>query len=137
MACTTSGRWPIATCCARLDDGGRVAVVGAGWIGSEFAASARQRGLEVTVIDPVALPNERVFGAEIGAFYRDVHVRHGVRMLLGHGVHAFEGRDAVERVRADDGTIVECDFAVVGIGIAPGDSSPARRGSKSERHRRQ
>ncbi len=107
---------------ARLDDGGRVAVVGAGWIGSEFAASARQRGLEVTVIDPVALPNERVFGAEIGAFYRDVHVRHGVRMLLGHGVHAFEGRDAVERVRADDGTIVECDFAVVGIGIAPRDS---------------
>ena len=107
---------------ARLDAGGSVAVVGAGWIGSEFAASARQRGLEVTVIDPVALPNERVFGAEIGAFYRDVHVRHGVRMLLGRGVHAFEGRDAVERVRADDGTIVECDFAVVGIGIAPRDS---------------
>jgi 3-phenylpropionate/trans-cinnamate dioxygenase ferredoxin reductase subunit len=107
---------------ARLDVGGRVAVIGAGWIGSEFAASARQRGLEVTVIDPVALPNERVFGAEIGAFYRDVHVRHGVRMLLGRGVHAIEGRDAVERVRADDGTIVECDFAVVGIGIAPRES---------------
>jgi 3-phenylpropionate/trans-cinnamate dioxygenase ferredoxin reductase component len=107
---------------ARLDVGGRVAVIGAGWIGSEFAASARQRGLEVTVIDPVALPNERVFGAEIGAFYRDVHVRHGVRMLLGRGVHAFEGREVVERVRADDGTIVECDFAVVGIGITPRDS---------------
>jgi 3-phenylpropionate/trans-cinnamate dioxygenase ferredoxin reductase component len=107
---------------ARLDAGGRVAVVGAGWIGSEFAASARQRGLEVTVIDPVALPNERVFGAEIGAFYRDVHVRHGVRMLLGRGVHGFEGREAVERVRVDDGTIVECDFAVVGIGITPRDS---------------
>ncbi len=116
---------------ARLDLGGRVVVVGAGWIGSEFAASARQRGVEVTVIDPVALPNERVFGAEIGAFYRDVHVRHGVRMLLGRGVHAFEGREAVERVRADDGTIVECDFAVVGIGTRRATRSPARRGSRS------
>ena len=47
---------------ARLDAGGRVVVVGAGWIGSEFAASARQRGLEVTMIDPLALPNERIFG---------------------------------------------------------------------------
>src|SRR5919108_466209 len=71
---------------ARLDAGGRVAVVGAGWIGSEFAASARQRGLEVTVIDPLALPNERIFGSEVGTFYRDVHERHGVQMLLGHGV---------------------------------------------------
>ena len=106
---------------ARLDDGGRVAVVGAGWIGSEFAASARQRGLEVTVIDPVALPNERVFGAEIGAFYRDVHVQPRRADAARTGVHAFEGRDAVERVRADDGKIVECDFAVVGIGIAPRD----------------
>src|SRR5579884_1385377 len=63
---------------ARLDAGGRVAVVGAGWIGSEFAASARQRGLEVAIIDPLTLPNERIFGAEVGAFYRDVHVQHGV-----------------------------------------------------------
>ncbi|HUA71483.1 MAG TPA: FAD-dependent oxidoreductase [Solirubrobacteraceae bacterium] len=103
----------------RLDDSGRVAVVGAGWIGSEFAASARQLGLEVTVIDPLALPNERIFGAEIGGFYRDVHVRHGVEMLLGQGVEAFEGDGAVARVRTSAGKVVECDFAVVGIGIAP------------------
>ncbi|MGH2909390.1 MAG: NAD(P)/FAD-dependent oxidoreductase, partial [Solirubrobacteraceae bacterium] len=48
----------------RLDAGGHVVVVGAGWIGSEFAASARQRGLDVTVIDPLKLPNERIFGPE-------------------------------------------------------------------------
>jgi 3-phenylpropionate/trans-cinnamate dioxygenase ferredoxin reductase subunit len=113
---------------ARLDAGGRVAVVGAGWIGSEFAASARQRGLEVTVIDPLALPNERIFGAEIGAFYRDVHIGHGVEMLLGHGVKAFEGDSAVKGVRADDDTIVECDFAVVGIGVAPRDSLARQAG---------
>jgi len=103
----------------RLDDSGRVAVVGAGWIGSEFAASARQLGLEVTVIDPLALPNERIFGAEVGGFYRDVHVQHGVDMLLGQGVEAFEGDGAVARVRTSAGRVVECDFAVVGIGITP------------------
>jgi 3-phenylpropionate/trans-cinnamate dioxygenase ferredoxin reductase subunit len=103
----------------RLDAGGRVAVVGAGWIGSEFAASARQRGLEVTVIDPLELPNERIFGPEIGAFYRDVHAQHGTRLLLGSGVEAFEGDGAVARVRTSDGTVVECDFAVVGIGVVP------------------
>ena len=105
---------------ARLDAGrGRVAVVGAGWIGSEFAASARQRGLEVTLIDPLELPNERIFGSEVGAFYRDVHVEHGVEMRLGRGVEAFEGDGAVARVRLSDGTHVECDFAVVGVGVAP------------------
>ena len=81
----------------RLDAGGRVVVVGAGWIGSEFAASARQRGLEVTVVDPPTLPNERIFGAEIGAFYRDVHAQHGVELLLGEGVESFEGDGAVAR----------------------------------------
>jgi 3-phenylpropionate/trans-cinnamate dioxygenase ferredoxin reductase subunit len=103
----------------RLDDCARVVVVGAGWIGSEFAASARQLGLEVTVIDPLSLPNERIFGAEIGTFYRDVHVQHGVEMLLGQGVAAFEGDGTVSRVRTSAGKVVECDFAVVGIGIIP------------------
>ena len=104
---------------ARLVEGARVAVIGAGWIGSEFAASARQRGLEVTVIDPLELPYERILGPEIGAFYRDVHVRHGVEMLLGQGVDAFEGDGTVSRVLTSVGEVVECDFAVVGIGISP------------------
>jgi 3-phenylpropionate/trans-cinnamate dioxygenase ferredoxin reductase subunit len=104
---------------ARLDAGGHTAVIGAGWIGSEFAASARQRGLEVTVIDPLELPNERVFGSEIGAFYRDVHTQHGVQMLLGQGVEAFEGDGVVRAVRTTGGATVECDFAVVGIGVEP------------------
>jgi 3-phenylpropionate/trans-cinnamate dioxygenase ferredoxin reductase subunit len=104
---------------ARLQDGGRVVVVGAGWIGSEFAASARQRGLEVTVIDPQALPNQRIFGERVGAFYRDVHVQHGVELLLGRGVEAFEGERAVKRVRAGGGVRIDCDFAVVGVGAVP------------------
>ena len=102
-----------------LDEDAKVAVIGAGWIGSEFAASARQRGLSVTVIDPLSLPNERVFGTEIGTFYRDVHVQHGVDMLLGQGLEAFEGDAQVSRVRTSAGKVIECDFAVVGIGVTP------------------
>jgi 3-phenylpropionate/trans-cinnamate dioxygenase ferredoxin reductase component len=103
----------------RIAAGGRVAVVGSGWIGSEFAASARQRGLEVTLIDSLEVPYEKILGTEIGSFYRDVHAEHGVRLLLGHGVDGFEGDGAVRAVRTTAGTTVECDFAVVGIGIAP------------------
>ncbi|HJS96985.1 MAG TPA: FAD-dependent oxidoreductase [Solirubrobacteraceae bacterium] len=103
----------------RIDAGGHAVVVGAGWIGSEFAASARQRGLEVTVIDPLALPNERIFGPEIGAFYRDIHAQHGVELLLGDGVESFEGDRAVSRVRTAGGRAVDCDFVVVGIGVVP------------------
>jgi 3-phenylpropionate/trans-cinnamate dioxygenase ferredoxin reductase component len=103
----------------RLDAGGRVVVVGAGWIGSEVAASARQRGLEVTVVDPLSVPLERVLGPEVGAVYRDIHADHGVRMLMGTGIEAFEGDRAVQRVRTSDGRELECDFVVVGVGVQP------------------
>jgi 3-phenylpropionate/trans-cinnamate dioxygenase ferredoxin reductase component len=103
----------------RLDRGGKVVVVGAGWIGAEVAASARQRGLDVTVIDPLSVPLERVLGREVGAIYRDIHTDHGVQMFMGTGVASFEGDRAVERVRADDGRELECDFVVVGIGVQP------------------
>jgi 3-phenylpropionate/trans-cinnamate dioxygenase ferredoxin reductase subunit len=103
----------------RLDRGGTVVVIGAGWIGAEVAASARQRGLDVKVIEPLTVPLERVLGTEVGAVYRDIHVDHGVHMLLGTGVEAFEGGTAVERVRTSDGRELECDFVVVGVGVQP------------------
>lgn len=105
----------------RLGRGGHVAVVGAGWIGGEFAASASQTGHEVTLIDPTALPNERIFGPEIGAFYRDVHARHGIELALGEGVESFEGdgRGALAQVRTSGGRAIDCDLAVVGIGVVP------------------
>lgn len=102
-----------------LEPGARVAVVGAGWIGSEVAASARQLGLDVTVIDPLSRPGERIFGSEIARFYGDVHLRHGVRMLLGRGVEGFEGEGAVARVRTNDGTSIDCDLVVIGVGVVP------------------
>jgi 3-phenylpropionate/trans-cinnamate dioxygenase ferredoxin reductase component len=103
----------------RLDRGGSVVVVGAGWIGAEVAASARQRGLDVTMLDPHSVPLERVLGTEVGGIYRDIHTDHGVQMLPETRVAAFEGTTAVERVRTTDGRILDCDFVVVGIGVQP------------------
>ncbi|MFN8110025.1 MAG: FAD-dependent oxidoreductase [Thermoleophilia bacterium] len=104
---------------ARLGAGGRLAVVGAGWIGSEVAASARGMGLEVTLIEQTAVPLERVLGAEVGAVFRDLHTDHGVRFLGGVAVAGFEGGRSVERVRLADGTTVECDTVLVGVGVRP------------------
>jgi 3-phenylpropionate/trans-cinnamate dioxygenase ferredoxin reductase component len=103
----------------RLAAGGHVAVIGAGWIGAEFAASARQLGAEVTIIDPASVPLERVLGTEVGAVYRDVHRDQGVELLPGTSVEAFEGDSSVERVRTENGRAIDCDFAVVGIGVVP------------------
>ena len=113
---------------ARLDRGGAVVVIGAGWIGAEVAASARQRGLEVTVIDPLTVPLERVLGTEVGAVYRDLHLDHGVQMLHGTAVEAFEGDTAVQRVRTIDGRELECDFVVVGVGVHPRTGLAAQAG---------
>jgi 3-phenylpropionate/trans-cinnamate dioxygenase ferredoxin reductase subunit len=112
----------------RLDRGGTAVVIGAGWIGAEVAASARQRGLEVTVVGPEAVPLERVLGREVGGVYRDIHSDHGVRMLLGTRVEAFEGDGVVERVRTTDGRHLECDFVVVGIGVQPRTQLAVRAG---------
>jgi 3-phenylpropionate/trans-cinnamate dioxygenase ferredoxin reductase component len=103
----------------RLRGGGRLVVVGAGWIGCEVAASARQMGLEVTVIDPGLVPLEHVLGVEAGAVYRDIHTDHGVKMLPGTHVESFEGAGDVQRVRTVDGRRIECDFVVVGVGAMP------------------
>jgi 3-phenylpropionate/trans-cinnamate dioxygenase ferredoxin reductase subunit len=112
----------------RLDGGGTVVVIGAGWIGAEVAASARQRGLDVTLVAPGQIPLERVLGREVGGVYRDIHADHGVRMLLGTRVEAFDGDGAVERVRTSDGRHLECDFVVVGIGVQPRTRLAARAG---------
>ena len=115
---------------ARLDAGGSVVVVGAGWIGCEVAASARQRGLEVTVIDPLGVPLERVLGPELGAVYRDVHTDNGVRMLMETGVEAFEGDGRVERVRTSDGGRARLRLRRGGRGGGAADAA-GRRGRAS------
>jgi len=112
----------------RIDRGGSLVVIGAGWIGCEVAASARQRGLDVTIVAPEQIPLERVLGAEVGAVYRDVHADNGVRLLLGTGVEGFEGNGRVERVRTSDGQALDCDFVVVGVGVLPRTGLAAQAG---------
>ncbi len=102
----------------RFLEGPRVAVVGAGWIGSEVAASARQKGCEVTMIEPQEVPLERVLGTRIGGLYRDVHREQGVDFQGSTGVEAFEGSGRVERVRTSAG-VVDADLVVVGVGVIP------------------
>jgi 3-phenylpropionate/trans-cinnamate dioxygenase ferredoxin reductase subunit len=103
----------------RLQPGSRITVVGAGWIGAEVAASARQRGAEVTLIDPQEVPLQRVLGKAAGGVYRDLHAENGVDLRLGEGVESFEGRGRVERVRTSSGESIETDTVVVGVGVTP------------------
>jgi 3-phenylpropionate/trans-cinnamate dioxygenase ferredoxin reductase subunit len=103
----------------RIDRGQRLVVVGSGWIGAEIAASARQKGCEVTVIERGSLPLERVLGPEIGRIYLDLHRDHGAEFVPETTVERFEGTGSVERVVTGDGASLETEFVVVGIGIAP------------------
>jgi 3-phenylpropionate/trans-cinnamate dioxygenase ferredoxin reductase subunit len=114
----------------RLDDGGKMVVIGAGWIGAEVAASARQRGVDVTVVAPTSVPLAHVLGPELGAFYRDIHVEAGVELILGSRVAALEGESAVERVHTSDGRVIACDVVVVGVGVAPRTALAAGAGLK-------
>lgn len=97
----------------------RVVVVGAGFIGAEVAATCRGRGLAVTLVEPLPVPLGRVLGGDVGTTLGQVHRDHGVDLRLGVGVDAVEGADRVERVRLSDGTSVDCDVVVVGIGVVP------------------
>ena len=97
----------------------RVVVVGAGFIGAEVAATARGRGLEVTVVEALPTPLSRVLGDEMGRVCAEVHRDHGVDLRTGVGVDRIEGDRRVERVALSDGTTVDADVVVVGIGVTP------------------
>jgi 3-phenylpropionate/trans-cinnamate dioxygenase ferredoxin reductase component len=104
---------------ARLNEGGRVVVIGGGWIGAEVAASARQKGLEVTIVERSEVPLERVLGREVGEVYAQIHRNHGVELVTGAALESFEGADRVERVTLAGGPTLATDFVVVGIGVTP------------------
>ena len=102
-----------------LEKSPRVAVVGAGFIGAEVAASCRARELDVTMIEALPVPIERAVGRDIGEAVAQLHRDHGVDVRLGVGVEALEGSGRVNRVRLSDGSHVEADVVVVGIGVIP------------------
>ena len=96
-----------------------IVVVGAGWIGSEVAASLRQLGRAVTLVMPTEVPLERVLGREVGAVYRRAHEANGVSLVTGTTVTGFLGTDRVEHVVTADGRVMDADLVVVGIGARP------------------
>ncbi len=106
---------------AAITSAGRVVVIGAGWIGCEVAASARQLGAEVAIVAPEQFPLERVLGPEIGGVYRDLHAEHRVDLHLSKQTEAIVGTVAAQGVRTKDGSLIEGDLVVVGVGASPRD----------------
>lgn len=100
-----------------LRRGNRLAVVGAGFIGAEVASTAKEMGLEVTVVETASTPLIRAVGASVGAELAALHERSGVRLLCGKAVTGFVGKDRVEGLTLDDGTVLPADIVVVGVGV--------------------
>jgi 3-phenylpropionate/trans-cinnamate dioxygenase ferredoxin reductase component len=104
---------------ALLSPGLRLAIVGAGYIGLEIAASAHALGADVVVIEREARVLPRVASEPLSAFFQRRHAASGVRIMLNASVEAFEGDGHVTGIRLRDGTIVACDAALIGVGAAP------------------
>jgi 3-phenylpropionate/trans-cinnamate dioxygenase ferredoxin reductase component len=97
----------------------RVCVVGAGFIGLEVAASCRMLGLSVTAVEPQALPLLDRLGVTMAGCVAELHRDHGVELRCGVLATGLEGGSRVERVRLSDGSAVEADLVVAGIGVRP------------------
>ena len=104
---------------AALAEGPKVAVVGAGFIGAEVAAVARSAGLEVTLIEALPAPLAQSAGVEVGEALAALHRDRGVDVRCNALVAGIEGGERVERVVLADGSTVDADLVVVGIGVAP------------------
>jgi 3-phenylpropionate/trans-cinnamate dioxygenase ferredoxin reductase subunit len=104
---------------AVLEKKPRVAVVGAGFIGLEVAASCRTLGLDVTVVEALSEPLERSIGSTMGRAVGELHASEGVVLRLGAGVERLLGEGDVEGLLLTDGTTVKADLVVVGIGVYP------------------
>jgi 3-phenylpropionate/trans-cinnamate dioxygenase ferredoxin reductase component len=98
-----------------LQRGGRVVVVGAGWIGLEVTAAAREYGAEVALIEVLAQPLARVLGEELGAVFADLHRAHGVDLRLNSGVKEI----TADGVVLSDGSTLPADMVLAGVGIRP------------------
>ena len=99
-------------------EGVRVVIVGAGWIGLEVAAAAREAGAEVTVLEYAEVPLRAAMGDRLGAYFADLHRRHGVDLRTGIEVSAIEGDGVATGVRAGD-EVFPADVVVVGVGAEP------------------
>ncbi len=97
----------------------RLAIVGAGFIGQEVAATARRIGVEVTMIEALETPLAPILGEEVGAWFADLHMSEGVRVMTGAMLEGARGNGRVEELTLAGGEAVACDAVVVGVGTSP------------------
>ena len=99
--------------------GGRLVVIGGGFIGAEVASTAYALGLDVTVIEAAPTPLAGPLGETMGGIVSALHEAHGVRLLCGVGVKGLSGETRVDGVLLEDGRTVPADIVVVGVGVRP------------------
>jgi 3-phenylpropionate/trans-cinnamate dioxygenase ferredoxin reductase component len=104
---------------ATLAEGGRVVIAGAGWIGLEVTAAAREAGCEVTVVEPEQTALYRALGPELGEMFAGLHREHGVEFRFGESVSEFRGSGQVGEVVTSSGAVLPAGAVVVGIGAVP------------------
>jgi 3-phenylpropionate/trans-cinnamate dioxygenase ferredoxin reductase subunit len=102
-----------------VSGGGRVVLVGGGWIGLEVAAGARRHGAQVTIVEPQPTPLFGVVGPRVGEVFAGLHRRHGVDVRTGAGVEGIEGQARATGVRLTGGEVLPADVVVVGVGVRP------------------
>jgi 3-phenylpropionate/trans-cinnamate dioxygenase ferredoxin reductase component len=102
-----------------LTPGRRVVVVGASWIGLEVTAAAREHGANVTVVETLDLPLQRILGDRVGQVFRRLHEDHGVTFRLGTGIDRITGDNQVDGAVTSSGEHLPADLVVAGIGVAP------------------
>lgn len=103
----------------RFVDGEKVLIVGGGYIGLEAASVAAKLGLQVTLVEMADRILQRVAAPETSDFFRDLHIKHGVDLREGVGLEHLVGDTAVNGAQLTDGTKLDVDFVIVGVGIAP------------------
>jgi len=99
--------------------GAKALIVGGGYIGLEAAAVAKKRGVDVTLVEMADRILQRVAAPETSSYFRDLHSSHGVDIREGVGLDRLIGEDAVTGAILTDGTQLDLDFVIVGVGIAP------------------
>ncbi len=114
---------------ALLARAGRIAVIGAGWIGLEVTAAAREAGVAVTVLEAAELPLLRVLGSEVASVFAELHAEHGVDLRFGVQITEITGSDGhADGVRLSDGSLIPVDAVIVGVGITPNTDLAAAAG---------
>ncbi|MET7657251.1 FAD-dependent oxidoreductase [Streptomyces sp. NPDC005486] len=102
-----------------LSRGGRLVVIGGGFIGAEVASTACALGLDVTVVEAAPTPLAGPLGETMGAIVSALHTDHGVRLECGVGVKGLSGETRVDAVQLEDGRGIPADIVVVGVGARP------------------